>query len=238
MSCFPLTNEIRLESNLTVSSEIVRKLITPLLTEARQEKIKKVALARNFSNAVVLEGIYDRGNVSAVMRTAEALGFVNFHVIETQTRFKEANRVTQGADKWTEVERWSSTADCVRELKKRGHRIVVTSLEASKPIHEVDFTGPTALVLGNEKSGISEEMKALADERIILPMQGFVQSYNISVAGALSLYHIYQTRTQKLGRSSDVSKAEAEILEAHYALRTQDSAVDILKRHLSEKSLV
>ena len=236
MSCFPLNKNISLEAGLSVHYEIVNKLISPLLTESRQGKIAKVAASRNFSNCVVLEGIYDRGNISAVMRTAEALGFVNFHVIETQTKFKEANRVTQGADKWTEVQKWKSTIDCVTHLKKLGHTIVVTSLEASKPMHEVDWTVPTALVLGNEKEGITEQMKSLSDERIILPMSGFVQSYNISVAGALSLYHIYQARTQNLGTCADVTDEEIEILKAHYAIRTQDSSFDILKRFLSERS--
>ncbi len=232
MSCFPLSPNISLEAGLSVHYEIVNKLIAPLLTDSRQGKVAKVAASRNFSNCVVLEGIYDRGNISAVMRTAEALGFVNFHVIETQSKFKEANRVTQGADKWTEVQKWKSTIDCVTHLKKLGHKIVVTSLEASKPIADVDWTVPTALVLGNEKEGISEEMKSLSDERIILPMSGFVQSYNISVAGALSLYHIYQARMQKLGTSADVTLEQIEILKAHYAIRTQDSSFDILKRYL------
>ena len=238
MSVFQLKDPIEIESGLTVKSDVILKLITPLLTEARQNKIEKVASLRNFSNAIVLEGIYDRGNVSAVMRTAEGLGFVNFHIIETQTRFKEANRVTQGADKWTEVEKWNNTKDCISALKKRGHKIIVTSLEASKPIQEVDFTVPTALVLGNEKEGISQEMKDLADERIILPMQGFVQSYNISVAGALSLYHIYQQRLQKLGKCEDVTSEQIKILKAHYALRTQDSSIDILKRYFKNQNLV
>jgi tRNA (guanosine-2'-O-)-methyltransferase len=236
VSVFPLSTDIKLEAGLTVHHEIVNKLIFPLLTEARQKKVSQVAALRNFSNCVVLEGIYDRGNISAVMRTAEALGFVNFHVIETQMKFKEANRVTQGADKWTEVEKWKTTSDCIKELKKRGHRIVVTSLEASKPIHEIDFTTPTAFVLGNEKEGISEEMKALSDERIILPMSGFVQSYNISVAGALGLYHIYQDRLKKLGKNEDVTSEQAEILKAHYSIRTQDSAFDILKRYIKEQT--
>jgi len=234
VSCFPLDKNMSIEAGLSVHYEIVNKLITPLLTQPRQSKIAKVAASRNFSNCVVLEGIYDRGNISAVMRTAEALGFVNFHVIETQSKFKEANRVTQGADKWTEVQKWKSTIECVNHLKKLGHKIVVTSLEASKPISEVDWTKPTALVLGNEKEGITQEMKQLSDERIILPMSGFVQSYNISVAGALSLYHIYQDRMQKLGKCADVTNEQIEILKAHYAVRTQDSSFDILKRFLSE----
>ncbi len=232
VGCFPLSAEISLEAGLKAHYEIVNKMIGPLLTEDRLKKIDRVVAGRNFSNAVVLEGIYDRGNISAVMRTAEAFGFVNFHVIETQEKFKEANRVTQGADKWTEVQKWKTTKECILELKKRGHKIVATSLEASKPIHEIDWTVPTALVLGNEKEGITREMLELSDERVIIPMNGFVQSFNISVAGALSLYHIYLTRMQKLGRSADVTPVEQDILRAYYYMRTQDSSYDILARHL------
>ncbi len=236
MSCFTLSPEIHLRSDLRVHYQLVNKLIGPLLTDERRQKINRVIKGRNFSNAVVLEGIYDRGNISAVMRTAEAFGFVNFHVIETQEKFKEANRVTQGADKWTEVRKWKSTKEAVRELKALGHKIVVTSLEASKPIEEIDWTIPTALVLGNEKDGISRDMLDLSDERVIIPMTGFVQSFNISVAGALSLYHIYRERTARLGKNADVSDEEQEILKAYYYMRTQDSAEKVLERVLRSES--
>jgi tRNA (guanosine-2'-O-)-methyltransferase len=187
---------------------------------------------------VVLESIYDRGNVSAVMRSAEGLGFGNFHVIETQEKFKESQRVTQGADKWVEVKKWKKTADCVKSLKDQGFKICVTHLdEKSKPLHEIDFSQKTALVLGNEKDGVSAEMIAAADERIIIPMTGFVQSFNISVAGALSLYHISQDRLKKRGTNASLNETEQGILRALYYLRTQDSAVQFLEELFARGTL-
>ncbi len=236
MSLFPLSANIPVRDNLHVHYKLVMDTIGPLLTADRLGKIDRVVAGRNFSNAVVLEGIYDRGNISAVMRTAEAFGFVNFHIIETQEKFKEAKRVTQGADKWTEVKKWKTTSDCIKDLKKRGHKIVATSLEASKPIEEIDWTVPTALVLGNEKDGITKEMFELSDERVIIPMNGFVQSFNISVAGALSLYHIYLERLARFGKVADVTQEEKDILKAHYYIRTQDSSADILQRLVSAKA--
>ena len=236
MSLFPLSAEVPVRDNLKVHYKLIVDTIGPLLTPERLAKIERVVAGRNFSNAVVLEGIYDRGNISAVMRTAEAFGFVNFHIIETQEKFKEAKRVTQGADKWTEVQKWKTTTECVRELKKRGHKIVVTSLEASKPLDEIDWTVPTALVLGNEKDGISKEMLDLSDERVIIPMSGFVQSFNISVAGALCLYHTYLERLARFSKVADVTHEEKEILKAHYYMRTQDSAEDILGRLFSNQA--
>lgn len=230
---FPLGNEIELiNAKLKVSPREVLEHIFPLLTADRQQKIDRVVQGRCFDISVVLESIYDRGNISAVMRTAEGLGFSNFHIIETFEKFKEANRVTQGADKWVETKKWKTTKDFIRYAKDNKIRICVTSLEAAKPIHEVDFSTPLALVLGNEKSGASAEIIEAADERVIVPMPGFVQSFNISVAGALCLYQIYQDRLKRRGHVSDVTPEQIEILKAHYALRTLDSAEEILKSKL------
>ncbi len=235
---FPYGSELDISAHLKVNYQIVLEKIGPLLTDERRQKIEKVASLRNFDTAVVLEGIYDRGNISAVMRSAEGLGFGNFHVIETQEKFKEANRVTQGADKWVEVKKWKKSADCVKSLKEQGYKIYVTHLDAhSKPLHEIDFSGKAALVLGNERDGVTPEMVAAADETIIIPMTGFVQSFNISVAGALALYHISQDRLKRLGANASLTQEEQNILKAHYYLRTQDSASQYLEEMFSRGTL-
>jgi tRNA (guanosine-2'-O-)-methyltransferase len=227
---FPYGPEISIRDHLNVHYQVILDKVGPLLTEDRRQKIDRVVAQRNFDTAVVLEGIYDRGNISAVMRSAEGLGFGNFHVIETQEKFKEANRVTQGADKWVEVKKWKSTNDCIGALKKQGYKICVTHLsEKSKPLSEIDFSGKMALVLGNEKEGVTPEMIAAADECVIIPMTGFVQSFNISVAGALGLYHIALDRQKKRGRNASLSEEEQSILRAYYYIRTQDSAAAYLE---------
>lgn len=234
---FPHDERIPVDTHLSVHYELILQHIGPLLTPERRQKIDRVVGGRNFETAVVLEGIYDRGNISAVMRTAEGLGFANFHVVETQEKFKEANRVTQGADKWVEVQKWKQSKDCIKALKDQGYRICVTTLEASKPLAEIDFTGKTALVLGNERDGVSREMLEAADERMIIPMPGFVQSFNISVAGALCLYHIMQDRIHRRGSNADLTTKEQDILKALYYLRTQDSAEQYLREMFSRGTL-
>ncbi|MBV2167676.1 MAG: RNA methyltransferase [Bdellovibrio sp.] len=235
---FPYGPELEINASLKVHYQLVLEKIGPLLTDERRQKIERVVSLRNFDTAVVLEGIYDRGNISAVMRSAEGLGFGNFQVIETQEKFKEANRVTQGADKWVEVKKWKKTSECVKALKDQGYKICVTHLdEKSKPLHEIDFSGKTALVLGNEKDGVSREMIDAADERIIIPMTGFVQSFNISVAGALSLYHISQDRLKRRGTNASLSEEEQGILRAYYYMRTQDSAAQYLDEMFARGTL-
>lgn len=232
---FPLTTPLEYKPGQFASVETIMEKIWPLLTLERQRKIENVVSKRCFSIPVVLESIYDRGNISAVMRTAEGLGFANFHVIETQEKFKNSQRVTQGADKWVETKKWKTTTDAIKYFKDNKIRICVTSLEAAKPLHEVDFSTPLALVLGNEKDGVSKEMIEAADERVIIPMPGFVQSFNISVAGALCLYQIFQNRLHRLGKNEDVTPEQISILKASYALRTLDSAEDILRLAAEKK---
>lgn len=230
---FPFSTEIALDNNRppqkTANYRQIIEHVWPLLTPERQQKIERVLDGRTYNNVVVLEGIYDRGNASAVMRSAEAFGLAQVHMIELDDKFKESQRTTAGADKWVELTKWKSTKECVAELKRQGKQIVVTHLDTtSKPIAEVDFSKPSALVLGNEKNGVSQEMIEAADHRVIIPMEGFVQSFNISVAGALCFYQMYLSRLARLGRQGDLSQEQKDILKAVYASRTMDSTAEII----------
>lgn len=203
--------------------------LAPMVSEARQARIAEVVMQRTYTVVPVVEGLYDLGNVSAVMRTAEALGFQGFHVIESGIEFKESPRVTQGADKWLDVENWPSAGACVAGLKRRGYRIAVTHLEAAVPVQALDFTEPTALIFGNEAEGISEEMLALADVRCVVPMVGFVQSFNISVAAALALHQAFRDRMGR-GGHGDLSEGERAVLAAVFYVRSVQHDAAILAR--------
>lgn len=221
---FPHPPEFNLAGR-NFSAAQVLEVMGRILTSERQERIRQTVAKRTCDIVPVLENIYDRGNVSAVLRSAEAMGYQCAHIIETGEKFKSANRVTQGADKWLDVKRWKSTTGCLSELKGLGYQVVATHLDArAVPIGEIDFTIPTAIVFGNEKDGISPEMIATADRTVIIPMQGFVQSYNISVAAAISLYHISMERSRQLGpEGGRLSSDEQEILRADFSLRSADN---------------
>lgn len=235
---FDLANPIRVRENLIVDESVVRELVGPLLTPERLAKIDRVVRSRMFNPVVVLESLYDRGNVSAVMRSCEGLGFGRLHLIETQDKFKESQRTTAGSDKWLEIKKWQSTADCVKQLKSQGKKIIVTHLSATaKNLPDLDLTGNIALVLGNEKEGVSSEMVQASDECAVFPMTGFVQSFNISVAAAVCLSEIASQRKRKLGQYGDLSEQDQNTLRAYYYLRTQDSAADVLQHHFSQSKL-
>jgi len=223
---------------LELSAEEILDLLGPRLTEERRARIDAVVRERTYHVCTVLDGIYDRGNVSAVIRTAEALGYQSLHVIESQEDFKEANRVTQGTDKWLDIERWDSPDECVPVLRERGYRIVATDLEAETPLSEVDFEEPTALVFGNEHDGVSEIVREAADERCVVPIVGFAQSFNISVSAAIALHTIFRRRTEEWGSHGDLSAEERLHLKALYYLRSVEQPARLLRglRRRSDES--
>ncbi len=212
------------------TADQVLQHLAPRLTPERWAKIQKVVAGRTCDVSPVLENIYDRGNTSAVMRSAEAMGFQNIHLIEPGERFKEANRVTAGADKWLDVVRFKETTPAIAHLKSRGYQVLATHLDSNaKPLGDLDLTGPIAIVFGNEKDGISPEMQKEADATVILPMRGFVQSYNISVAAAIAFQTISSAR-ERAGLGGTLNDKERRLLEAQYVLRTLDNPADIMKR--------
>ena len=200
------------------SAETVIARLKPLTTPERWNKICAVVEKRSKALCTVVENIYDKGNTSAVMRSAEAFGYHLFHHIIPGNEFKESKRVTQGADKWLVQQEWQNTTECIQALKTQGFSIFVTSLEGGIPIDQAPTSRPIALCLGNEKEGASQELLQLADEKIFIPMQGFVQSFNISVAGALCLQHFRQSHGRLgIGR---LNKEEVLDLQARYLIKS------------------
>lgn len=230
-SILNMTGSFELGGQLFSTQDVI-EAISPLLTNARIERIDEILKSRTFSMIPVMENIYDRGNISAVMRSAEAFGFLRCHIIEAKdAKFKAANRVTKGADKWMDTKVFTRPADSVKELKTEGYQVFATSLEASKPLETVDFTRKTAIVLGNEKEGVSPEMQKLCDGNVIIPMKGFSQSFNISVAAALTFYHASFQRQNRLpAGGGDLTANEIQQVKANYYLRCVETPEKILLR--------
>lgn len=220
---------------LNLSALEIINLMKPLLSESRQSKIQNVVQERTYSVCTVLENIYDRGNISAVLRSAEAMGFQDVHIIESE-KFKSSNRVTKGADKWLNVYSYKNTSECIQELKNQKYKIIATHLDdKSKSLDEMDWSQKMAFVLGNEKDGISKEMIDSCDERIVIPMQGFVQSFNISVAAAIGLYRIYLERKNLYGHSGDLTETQKQELIAEFYLRSSKNPEKLLRKLLERQ---
>jgi len=167
-------------------------------TSRRQERIERAIDRRQPDLSLVLEDIHDPHNVSAVLRTCDAVGVFRVHLVyvqETPPRKAFARTTSGSAAKWIEIVRHDSIEGCYERLRADGLRILVTALEAeSVDLYETDLTGPVALVFGNEMRGVSDEAISGADGLISLPMLGMIQSLNISVACAITLYEAMRQR--------------------------------------------
>lgn len=216
------------ELNLPV--EKIIENLEPHMTAERVQRLREVVDQRSLHLIPVLENIYDRGNVSAVMRSSEAFGFLRMYLVDRPgAKFKAANRVTRGAEKWLDVNSFNDPRDTVKALKSEGYQIWATDLNTRHEIADIDWTKPTAVVLGNEKDGVSPEMLELVDGRFRIPMLGFSQSFNISVAASLVFYHVH-LEAKKLGEKAKLTPEQRRQVLANYYLRCFDNPEDILRR--------
>jgi len=222
--------------DIVLNPREVTQIVSPHLTEERKQRIDEILAQRSYSIATVVEGLVNTGNVSAVMRTAEGLGFQPFHIIAGESSFKHSRRTTQGAQKWLDVSQWQAPAMCASALRKDGYRIVAMHLsDDAVPLGELDLTLKSAIVFGNEHDGVSEEMLSEADLVSVIPSPGFIQSYNISVAAAMTLYAAHAARLKAFGTNGDLEDEEIERLRADFYMRSTRHADDLLKRHLGLK---
>ncbi len=144
---------------------------------------------------VCLEQVHKPHNVSAIIRTADAVGVHQVHAVWPTTRMRTLVSSAAGSNSWVSVKTHRTIGDAVGHLKAQGMQILATNLSArAVDFREVDYTRPTCVLLGQEKTGITEEALALADRDIVIPMIGMVQSLNVSVASALILYEAQRQR--------------------------------------------
>jgi tRNA (guanosine-2'-O-)-methyltransferase len=167
------------------------------MTPEREERLKYVLGKRQDDLTVVLENVFDPHNISAVMRTCDAVGIQDIHVLNTKIskHKKWGARSSSSAAKWLTIHQHSDAALCFAELRKKFPLILTTHLSSSSvSLYEIDFTGPVALVFGNEHDGVSEEIRTMANGNFIIPQSGMIRSLNISVACAVSLYEAFRQK--------------------------------------------
>lgn len=167
------------------------------MTKEREEKLLKVLHNRQANLAVVMENVQDPHNISAVMRTCDAVGIQDIYILNTKIPRHEkfGFKSSSSAMKWLTVHNFDNNEACFEVLRKNFSTILTTHLSSDAiGLYEIDFTQSIALVFGNEHSGVTDEVRALADGNFIIPQIGIIQSLNISVACAVS---IYEARRQK-----------------------------------------
>lgn len=161
------------------------------ITENKKQKMLEVIEWRTRFVTVVLENIFQPHNASAVLRSCDIFGVQDISIIEGKNPFTVTSGVAMGASKWLDMHRYVDTVDCINSLKKDGYRIIATVPgEDATPLPQLKTDQKMALLFGAEYTGLSQEAIEHADEKLVIPMFGFTESFNISVSVALCLQHI------------------------------------------------
>lgn len=169
------------------------------MTPAREKRIKEVLSNRQHDLTVVLENVWDPHNVSAVLRSCDAVGIQDIYIISPKSKkeSKIGRKSSASAGKWLSIHHFYEPEECFSILRKKYSKIYSTRLEpGSVSLYSLDLTQPVALVFGNEKDGVSRETAALSDGNFTIPQVGMIKSLNISVACAVSVYEAFRQRNQ------------------------------------------
>jgi tRNA (guanosine-2'-O-)-methyltransferase len=189
-----------------------------LILEDRKERIDEVIAHRTRSLVVVLDRLEDTFNMAAVLRTCEGMGVQEVHVIENpEVPFHPNAKVTQGCDKWLDVRVYKSFAEVKAALAPRGFSIQASAVrEGATSLYALRFEEPTALVFGNERFGVSDDVLSGADGAFWIPMRGFTRSLNISAAASACVTRAISWRAEHGQPQGDLSEADREALKARF----------------------
>lgn len=178
----------------------------------RYLRIQQVLKARQADLTLCLEDVHKPNNVSAVIRSADATGIHKIHAV-WPNEMRTLSHTSAGARNWVDVETHDDIDTAIAELKAQGMQVLVTNLsDSAVDFRQVDYTKPTAIILGNEKAGASAKAKQLADQDIMIPMLGMVQSLNVSVASAVILYEAQRQREAAGMYDNDISSVPQQTI--------------------------
>lgn len=177
----------------------MRKHTLETITDKRRQRFESVIRRRQTSLTIVLENVWDPHNVSAILRSADAVGIHTVHLLYTvedpPNLLKHGKQSSASAKKWLETVVHADVDSCFSSLRAKGFSIYASHLtREAVGLHSIDFTKPTAIILGNENRGVSDEACERADGVYFIPMMGMVESLNVSVAAAVSLYEALRQR--------------------------------------------
>jgi tRNA (guanosine-2'-O-)-methyltransferase len=185
------------------------------LSDDRSQKIYACVYRRQPTLSIVLENVHDPHNVSAVLRSCDAVGVIDVHLVYHSGQFfpELGEKSSASARKWVLTHKHSSIDECYDYLRKEGKKILTTGMSnEARSLYTVDFTEPIAIVFGNEHTGVSEEAILKADGNMLIPQVGMIQSLNISVACAVTLYEAFRQRSLK-GMFDSIQMGETMLID-------------------------
>jgi tRNA (guanosine-2'-O-)-methyltransferase len=211
-----------------------RKLLQPYLLPERIERLKEVLANRIVSVTLVLENLHKDFNISAILRTCESFGIQDVHVVPQPGEGKVFRTITQGCHKWLTIHRHEDVSTCFRILKGKGFRILAGAFgENVLTLEQSDFSARVALVFSNELEGATSEVLDQVDDFFHIPMSGFSQSLNVSVAAGIVIHHVLQYKLEKGEEPEKIPSDEASRMLGEWvkkSVRNGDEVLEELRR--------
>ncbi len=199
--------------------------LSPVVTAERRQRITDVVQRRTDGLVLVLDAIADPHNSSAILRSADAFGVQTVHVVVGEHGFRASRGVSKGTHRWLDVIRYDTVEACARALKREGYAIHVAAMGASATPDDLVGESRLAIVFGNEHRGVSPEMQHHARGTFAIPMHGFVESLNVSVAAAITMHSL------ALGRPP-LSFEQQRVLQARFLMNSVKNANEIIEKFL------
>jgi len=211
------------------------KHLESIITENRKMTFEKVLSNRTRHFTVVLEDIYQKHNTSAVVRSCDIFGLQDIHIIENKYNSYVSNQVAKGAQKWIDFNEYNTeeynTQTCVDTLRSKGYQIIATTPHSeSCMLQDYDISKKSAFVFGVEKAGVSDEMMKEADGYLKIPMVGFTESLNVSVAAAIILNGL-TTRLRDSDVNWQLSEIEKNEKRLDWCKKTINNVDQIIERY-------
>lgn len=205
-----------------VDPEVIVDVLSPLVTDARRERLEQVIAGRVDAVTVVMDAPHDPHNGAAVMRSCDAFGVHQLHVVERTEPFIASGAVAKGTERWVDVFHHADVSSAVSTMADQGYTLVGTHPEGRLTPAELADVPRLALVMGNEHDGICEALAAACTEQVRVPMRGFVESLNVSVTAAILLSRATE------GRKGDLEELPKRRLFARYLMMTVPRALEVL----------
>jgi len=204
--------------------------LAPHLTEARKRRIQEVISQRTHHVMLVLDHTFHPHNISACLRSADAFGLQKVAMLNVKP--KELSKgIALGTQEWLDIQHFDSASECIQQVMEQGYQLAASSMDSRYPPPQgLPLERPLALFFGGELKGLSSEIEAACHLKFHIPMAGFVESLNISVAAAITMYQVTQNLKQTYPEKFVLPDRESIRLKAAWYRRSVGSADQILKR--------
>ena len=213
-----------------------KNLLQPYMLPQRIERLKEVLANRIISVTLVLENLHKDFNISAILRTCESFGIQDIHVVPQPGEGKIFRTLTQGCHKWLTIHRHDDVSTCLKILKEKGFRILAGAFsDDAVQLDKTDFSGRVALVFSNELEGANPEVLKQVDGFFVIPMSGFSQSLNVSVAAGIAIHHVLKYKRARGEEPERIPHDVADTILEDWVKKSVKNADEVLKELRSRK---